>query len=94
MHQGRAPAPCRKSALIRGGYISEQEVARIYGEDLFLPVISSNVEAGAVDKEVGALLPEKLCLDRLFCPLACGTTSSTSSSSRPRRWASSTSSTS
>ena len=56
-----------ESVLIRGGHISEQEVTRIYGEDLFLPVISSNVEAGAVDKEVGALLPEKLCLDRLLC---------------------------
>ena len=56
-----------EATLIRGGYISEQEVTRIYGEDLFLPVISSNVEAGAIDKEVGALLPEKLCLDRLVC---------------------------
>ena len=36
-----------EATLIRGGYISEQEVTRIYGEDLFLPVISSNVEAGA-----------------------------------------------
>ncbi len=56
-----------EATLIRGGFISEQEVTRIYGEDLFLPVISSNVEAGAIDKEVGALLPEKLCLDRLVC---------------------------
>jgi type IV pilus assembly protein PilB len=56
-----------EAALIRGGYISEQEITRIYGEDLFLPVLSSNVEAGAVDKEVGALLPEKLCLERLMC---------------------------
>jgi type IV pilus assembly protein PilB len=57
-------------ALIRGGYVSEQEVATIYGEDLFLPVINSNVEAGTVEKELGNLLPEKLCLDRLICPMA------------------------
>jgi type IV pilus assembly protein PilB len=57
-------------ALTRAGYISELEVARIYGEDLFLPVISSNIEAGAIDPEVGALLPDKLCTDRLICPLA------------------------
>jgi type IV pilus assembly protein PilB len=57
-------------ALIRGGYIAEQEVAGIYAEDLFLPVIRSSVEAGAVDKDVGGLLPEKLCIDRLMCPLA------------------------
>jgi type IV pilus assembly protein PilB len=56
-------------ALIRGGFIAEQEVAGLYAEDLFLPVIHSGVEAGAVDKEIGALLPEKLCTDRLICPL-------------------------
>jgi type IV pilus assembly protein PilB len=56
-------------ALIRGGFISEQEVARIYGEDLFLPVIESNVEVEAVDREAAGLLPEKLCTDRLLCPL-------------------------
>jgi hypothetical protein len=44
-------------ALIRGGFIAEQEVAGLYAEDLFLPVIHSSVEAGAVDKEIGALLP-------------------------------------
>jgi len=57
-------------ALIRAGYISEQEVATLYAEDLFLPVINNNVEAGAVDKELGGLLPEKLCMDRLICPIA------------------------
>ena len=31
---------------------------------------TSNVEAGAVDKELGSLLPEKLCVDRLICPMA------------------------
>jgi type IV pilus assembly protein PilB len=57
-------------SLVRAGHISELEIARIYAEDLFLPVISSNVEAGAIDHEVGALLPDKLCTERLICPLA------------------------
>ena len=56
--------------LIRAGYISEQEITSLYAEDLFLPVIRNNVEAGAVDKEIGGLLPEKLCTDRLICPMA------------------------
>jgi type IV pilus assembly protein PilB len=55
--------------LIRAGHISEMEVARIYGEDLFLPVVASEMEAGEVDPDVGPLLPEKLCLERLICPL-------------------------
>ncbi len=57
-------------ALIRGGFISELEVAGVYAEDLFLPIIRSDVEAGAVDKELGSVLPEKLCVDRLICPIA------------------------
>ena len=56
--------------LIRGGYISEQEITSLYAEDLFLPVIRNNLEAGVVDKEIGGLLPEKLCTDRLICPMA------------------------
>jgi len=57
-------------ALIRGGHISEQEIASIYAEDLFLPLIRNDVEAGAIDKEIASLLPEKLCTDRLICPMA------------------------
>ena len=57
-------------ALIRGGFISEQEVATIFADDLFLPVINNSLEVGAVDKELSSVLPEKLCVDRLICPLA------------------------
>jgi type IV pilus assembly protein PilB len=57
-------------ALIKGGFISEQEVARVYGEDLFLPTIQNSLEIADVDKELGSLLPEKLCTDRLICPVA------------------------
>src|SRR4029077_9359189 len=64
----KAPAgTLTEVALIRGGYISEQEIASIYAEHLFLPVIRNNMEAGVVDKEIGGLLPEKLCTDRLIC---------------------------
>ncbi len=56
-------------ALIRAGHISEQEVTNIYAEDLFLPTIRNNLEAGVIDKEVGNLIPQKLCTDRLICPM-------------------------
>ncbi len=56
--------------LIRAGYISEQEIATIYAEDLFLPVIRNNMEAGEMAQEIGGLLPEKLCMERLICPVA------------------------
>ena len=63
------PAVLPEVTLIRAGHISEIEVVRIYGEDLFLPVVSSEIEAGEIDPDVGPLLPEKLCLERLICPL-------------------------
>jgi type IV pilus assembly protein PilB len=56
-------------ALIRGGYIAEQEITSLYAEDLFLPAVLSDVEAGEVDPTVAGLLPEKLCFDKLICPM-------------------------
>jgi type IV pilus assembly protein PilB len=56
-------------ALIRAGHISEQEIASIYAEDLFLPAIGDNLEAGEIDPKIGSLLPQKLCMDRWICPL-------------------------
>jgi type IV pilus assembly protein PilB len=55
--------------LIRAGHISEQEISSLYAEDLFLPSIKSDLDAGVFDKEVGSLLPQKLCTERLFCPM-------------------------
>ena len=57
-------------ALIQAGHITEQDIANIYAEDLFLPSIGKGWEAGAIDADVGSLLPQKLCTDRLICPLA------------------------
>ena len=57
-------------ALIQAGHITEQDVAKIYAEDLFLPSIGNISDAGAIDTEVGGILPQKLCTDRLICPLA------------------------
>jgi len=59
-----------EAALIRAGHITEEEVASLYSEDLFLPLIGDDVEAVAIDKEIGNLLPEKLCTERLICPMA------------------------
>ena len=56
-------------ALIQAGHITEQEIATIYAEELFLPLIGESAAADAIDMEVGSLLPQKLCIDRLICPL-------------------------
>jgi type IV pilus assembly protein PilB len=56
--------------LIRAGHISEQEVADLYAQDLFLPAIRNTLEADVIDKEVAGLLPQKLCTERLICPMA------------------------
>jgi type IV pilus assembly protein PilB len=56
-------------ALIRAGHISEQEIANIYAEDLFLPSIRNSLEAGAIDMDVAGLLPQKLCTERLISPM-------------------------
>jgi type IV pilus assembly protein PilB len=68
--QKAKPGMLAEVTLIRAGFISEQEVAGIFAEELFLPVVNSSVEVCPVDKELGSLLPEKLCVDRLICPLA------------------------
>ncbi len=68
--QKAKPGTLAEVTLIRAGYISEQEVAAIYGDELFLPTIQNNLDAGTLDKELASILPEKLCVDRLICPLA------------------------
>ena len=68
MLQKAGPGTLPEVALIRAGHISEQEIATIYAEDLFLPVISQQLEAGAIDKELGGLLPEKLCIGSADLP--------------------------
>jgi type IV pilus assembly protein PilB len=55
--------------LIKGGYISDKEIASLYAEDLFLPLMPNHFATGEVDKELATLLPEKLCNDKLLCPL-------------------------
>jgi type IV pilus assembly protein PilB len=59
-----------EAALIGSGWISEQEIVTLYAEDLFLPAIRNTIESAAVDSDLAALLPEKLCTDRLLCALA------------------------
>src|SRR5436305_7442125 len=55
--------------LIKGGYITDKEIAALYAEDLFLPLMPNHFATDEVDKELAALLPEKLCNDKLLCPL-------------------------
>jgi type IV pilus assembly protein PilB len=68
--RGAGAGTLPEAALIRGGFISDLEVANIFAEDMFLTAIDGNVEADRVDKELAELLPEKLCVDGLFCPIA------------------------
>jgi len=49
--------------------VADQEIASLYAEDLFLPLIPNHFVTGVVDKELATLLPEKLCNDKLLCPL-------------------------
>ena len=65
-----SPGTSPEMFLIKGGYISDQEIASLYAEDLFLPLVPNNIEAGPIDKELASLLPEKLCVDKLICPMA------------------------
>src|SRR5271157_6274738 len=55
--------------LVKGGYISDQEIANLYAEELFLPLVP-NILDGPTDNELAILLPEKLCVDKLICPMA------------------------
>ncbi len=63
------PGTLPEVTLIRAGFLSEQEVVGIYAEDLFLPTIQSDIEAAAIDKDIAGVLPEKICTERLICPL-------------------------
>ena len=56
--------------LVKGGYISDQEIANLYAEELFLPLVPNIILAGPTDNELAILLPEKLCVDKLICPMA------------------------
>ena len=47
---GRRSGTLAEATLTAGGYIPEQEVTRIYGEDLFLPVISEQ-RGGRCDRQ-------------------------------------------
>ncbi|HWT83180.1 MAG TPA: ATPase, T2SS/T4P/T4SS family, partial [Candidatus Methylomirabilis sp.] len=55
--------------LIKGGYLADQEIASVYEEDLFLPLVPQLAEGTEIDKELAGLLPEKLCTDKLICPM-------------------------
>ncbi len=68
--QRAKPGVLPEVTLIRAGFISEQEVASVYGEELFLPTILNSLDAGILDKALASLLSEKLCADRLICPIS------------------------
>src|SRR5271165_2911171 len=58
------PGSSPEMVLVKGGYISDQEIATLYSEELFLDCIPSSLESGEVDKDLAGLLPEKLCNDK------------------------------
>ena len=64
------PGAILEAVLIKGGYLSDQEVAKLYAEDLFLPLAARRDASSEIDKELASFLPEKLCTDKLICPMA------------------------
>ena len=63
------PGTVPEVLLIKGGYLADQEIASVYAEDLFLPIVPQLAEGTEIDKELAGLLPEKLCTDKLICPM-------------------------
>jgi len=63
------PGTVPEVLLIKGGYLADQEIASVYAEDLFLPLVPQLAEGTEIDKELAGLLPEKLCTDKLICPM-------------------------
>jgi type IV pilus assembly protein PilB len=63
------PGAVLEAVLIKGGYLSDQEVASLYAEDLFLPLAAQRDASYKIDTELASLLPEKLCTDKLICPM-------------------------
>ena len=57
--RGAGAGTLPEAALIRGGFISDLEVANIFAEDMFLTAIDGNVEADRVDKEPRRTAPRK-----------------------------------
>src|SRR5512135_2224992 len=57
-------------ALVRAGLVTDREIARAYSEHLALPLYEPGPEAVALDRDLGQLLPEKLCRDQLIAPVA------------------------
>src|SRR3954454_19312553 len=64
------PSVSPEDTLVRGVYISDREIAGLYAEELFLPLLPDPIEGREVDKELASLLPEKLCTEKLICPVA------------------------
>ncbi len=55
--------------LIKNSYLDDQEIATLYAEDLYLPLVHPLAEGAEIDKDLASLLPEKLCMDKLICPI-------------------------
>ena len=56
--QKAKPGTLSEVMLIRGGYISEQEIASVYAEDLFLPVVNRRDEASESTRSWAASCPK------------------------------------
>jgi type IV pilus assembly protein PilB len=54
-------------AIVRAGAATDREVAAAYSEHLSIPLFEGG--PAGVDRELGRLLPEKLCRDQLIAPV-------------------------
>jgi type IV pilus assembly protein PilB len=63
------PGTLPEAALIRAGMLVDEEIASIFVDELFLPMLPEPEPGAEIDRVLASLLPEKLCVDRLICPV-------------------------
>ncbi|APW64144.1 GspE/PulE family protein [Paludisphaera borealis] len=65
-----SPGSLPEAVLIRAGRVSDAEVARIYADDLLIPLAPPVDDRSEAVKRLAGLLPENLCTSKLICPTA------------------------
>jgi len=64
------PGSLPEAVLIREGRVGDEEVARIYADELLIPLAPPMDDRAESIKSLSGLLPEKLCTSKLICPTA------------------------
>jgi type IV pilus assembly protein PilB len=70
MIEKAGPTSPPEVTLVKAAHLEDQEIAKIYVEDLFLPLAPQCNDPSEIDRDLASFLPEKLCIDKFICPLA------------------------